>query len=112
MASNKTASNSKTSGSQFRNKMARIKKGRNWTEQEQELFCQILADPERCFAVTLETKALKKNSNKEVLDSIHIIVAICTGIADLIHFLQQFIEVFVFPPFPFPSHVLHHSYTT
>ena len=61
------ASHSKTSGSKFRNKLASIKKARNWTEQEQELFCQILADPEHCFAVTLETKALKRTSNKEVL---------------------------------------------
>ena len=57
------------SGLKFRKNIAKMtEKGRNWTELETETFCRILVDDEFNFAVTLETKALKKSSNKEVFD--------------------------------------------
>ena len=46
------------------------KRERNWTDLETEAFCDILADPEFSFSTTLETKALKKQPNKEVFEEI------------------------------------------
>ena len=46
------------------------KRDRNWTDLETEAFCEILADPKFSFSTTLETKALKKQANKEVLEEI------------------------------------------
>ena len=66
----KTSKNKK--GKLFRenaNKPA-VPKGRNWTEKETEAFCYVLADGEFDFALTLETKALKKQANKEVFEGI------------------------------------------
>ena len=45
-------------------------KGRNWTDLETETFAMILADSTHNFSFTLETKALKKSSNKEVFEVI------------------------------------------
>ena len=39
---------------------------RNWTNLETDAYASILADGESNYALTLETKALKKKSNKEV----------------------------------------------
>ena len=39
---------------------------RNWTNDETNLFCKILADPVNNFMATLEKKVLKKASTKEV----------------------------------------------
>ena len=47
-----------------------VPKGRNWTEKETEAFCYVLADGEFDFDLTLETKALKKQANKEVFEGI------------------------------------------
>ena len=44
------------------------KNSRRWTECELEIFAGVLAEPENCFAVTLEKLALKKSSNNEVFD--------------------------------------------
>ena len=46
------------------------KNSRRWTECELEIFADVLAEPENCFAVTLEKLALKKSSNNEVFDHI------------------------------------------
>ena len=43
---------------------------RNWTLEETNLFCSILVDPLINFMVTLERKALKKSSTKEVFEAI------------------------------------------
>ena len=43
---------------------------RNWTNEETVLFCQILTDPVCNYLETLEKKALKKSSTKEVFESI------------------------------------------
>ena len=42
------------------------KRTRNWTHLETDLFGNILVDSELNFCHTLETKALKRASNKEV----------------------------------------------
>ena len=47
-------------------------KGRNWTDLETEAFAMILADSTHNFSFTLETKALKKSSNKEVFEVIQL----------------------------------------
>ena len=39
---------------------------RNWTNLETDAYASILADGESNYALTLETKALNKKSNKEV----------------------------------------------
>ena len=43
---------------------------RNWSLEETNLFCSVLVDPLTNFMVTLEQKALKKSSTKEVFESI------------------------------------------
>ena len=43
---------------------------RNWTKEETELFCEVLVDPVNNFLETLEKKALKKSSTKEVFEAI------------------------------------------
>ena len=43
---------------------------RKWTSDETNLFCEILADPVNNFMQTLERKALKKASRKEVFEDI------------------------------------------
>ena len=43
---------------------------RNWTPEETLLYCEILTDPINNFMVTLEKKALKKSSTKEVFEEI------------------------------------------
>ena len=43
---------------------------RNWTSEETKLFCEILVDPVNNFMVTLERKALKKASTREVFESV------------------------------------------
>lgn len=40
------------------------KRERNWTDMETEVFCEMLADAEFSFSTTLETKALKKQANR------------------------------------------------
>lgn len=42
------------------------KNSRRWTQEETELFAQILSDPDNGFAESLERLALKKSSNNEV----------------------------------------------
>ena len=46
------------------------KRERNWTDMETEVFCEMLADAEFSFSTTLETKALKKQANREVFEEI------------------------------------------
>ena len=43
---------------------------RNWTNLETDAYASILGDGESNYALTLETKALKKKSNKEVFEAI------------------------------------------
>ena len=44
---------------------------RNWTADETNMFCEILIDPINNFMViTLEKKALKKSSTKEVFEAV------------------------------------------
>ena len=45
------------------------KSSRNWTKAETNLFCEILVDQINNFMQTLEQKALKKTSAKEVCDA-------------------------------------------
>ena len=42
------------------------KNTRQWTENERELFAEVLADPGNNFAVSLEKLALKKSTNNEL----------------------------------------------
>ena len=55
------------------NKLSWQKKGkttknaRRWTENEHELFAEVLAEPEHNFGIFLEKMALKKSVNNEVL---------------------------------------------
>ena len=66
----KTSKNKK--GKPFRenaNKPA-VPQGRNWMEEETKAFCYVLADGEFNFALTLETKTLKKQAKKEVIEGI------------------------------------------
>ena len=44
--------------------------GRNWTIAETNLFCSVLVDPLNQFMISLEKKALKKSSTKEVFEEI------------------------------------------
>ena len=46
------------------------KKTRNWTHLETEIFCNILVDSESNFCHILDTKSLKKYSNKEVFEAL------------------------------------------
>lgn len=48
-------------------------KGRNWTDDEIKLLCEIVVDPSNNFLNTLETRALKKLPTKEVFQSILVI---------------------------------------
>ena len=57
-------------GKKWRQDLNNAKRDRNWTDLETEAFCEILADPEFSFSTTLETKALKKQANKEVFEEI------------------------------------------
>ena len=47
-----------------------MSKGRNWSEDEVELFYTILVDPEFRFVQTVETRAFNKSLNKEVFETI------------------------------------------
>ena len=53
-----------------RNQEKKLPRERNWTDLENEANVTLLADGEFNFATTLETKALKKQANKEVFQSI------------------------------------------
>ena len=46
------------------------KNTRRWTENELELFAEILADPENNFAISLEKLTLKKSAINEVFEHI------------------------------------------
>ena len=48
----------------------RKKKARNWTKEEIELFARVIADPCADYINTLEKKALKKEANADVFESI------------------------------------------
>ena len=50
--------------------MKKRKKARNWTKEEIELFARVIADPCADYINTLEKKALKKETNAEVFESI------------------------------------------
>ena len=50
---------------------------RNWTDLEVELFCSILSDGEYKYALTLESKALKKQANKEVYEGLQMRPSFC-----------------------------------
>ena len=52
------------------NQAQAAKRERNWTDLETEAFCEILADGEYSFSITLETMALKKQKNGEVFEQI------------------------------------------
>ena len=47
------------------------KLARRWTNEETELYAEILSDPDNGFAQSLERLALKKSSNNEVFRQIH-----------------------------------------
>ena len=58
-------------GKKWRQNQAQAaKRERNWTDLETEAFCEILADGEYSFSITLETMALKKQKNREVFEQI------------------------------------------
>ena len=46
------------------------KNSRRWTDTELNTYADVLADPENCFAATLDKLALKKSSNNEVFEHI------------------------------------------
>ena len=45
---------------------------RQWTDDEMELFAEVLTDDEDNFAFSLEQLALKKSSNNEVFEHVKI----------------------------------------
>ena len=51
-------------GKKWRQDQQAAKRERNWTDLETEALCEILADAEFSFSVTLETMALKKQNNR------------------------------------------------
>ena len=57
-------------GKKWRQDQQAAKRERNWTDLETEALCEILADAEFSFSVTLETMALKKQKNREVFEEI------------------------------------------
>ena len=58
-------------GKKWRQNQAQAAKSeRNWADLETEAFCEILADGEYSFSITLETMALKKQKNREVFEQI------------------------------------------
>ena len=60
----------KKTGKPFRAFANKMQRDRNWTDMETEAFATLLADSDFNYASTLETKALKKQANKEVFQSI------------------------------------------
>ena len=50
--------------------MKKKKKARNWTKEEIELFARVIADSCTDYINSLEKKALKKEANTEVFESI------------------------------------------
>ena len=54
------------------NKNKEAKNERRWTKTELNTYADVLADPESCFAATLDKLALKKSSNNEVFECIQI----------------------------------------
>ena len=59
-----------TPGKKFRAGVNKGSRDRNWTNLETDAYTSILADGETNYALTLETKALKRKSNKEVFEAI------------------------------------------
>ena len=47
-------------------KQSKAKNNRRWTDLELDCFADVLADPENCFAASLDKLALKRSSNNEV----------------------------------------------
>ena len=43
---------------------------RRWTDNELELFAEVLADPKNNFAISLEKLAIKKSASNEVSEHI------------------------------------------
>ena len=46
------------------------KSTRRWTENELELFAEVLVDPENNLAISLESLTLGKSANNEIFDHI------------------------------------------
>ena len=46
------------------------KSTRRWTENELELFAEVLVDPENDLAISLESLTLGKSANNEIFDHI------------------------------------------
>ena len=51
-------------------KQSKAKNNRRWTDLELDCFADVLADPENCFAASLDKLALKRSSNNEVYECI------------------------------------------
>ena len=79
----------KGGGKKFRQGVARE---RNWTDLETQVFCTILADPEFSFSYTLESRALKKQANKEIFEDI--MSQLKTAFEDFIRILLLLSELF------------------
>ena len=52
------------------NKNKEAKNERRWTKKELNTYADVHADPDSCFAATLDKLALKKSSNNEVFECI------------------------------------------
>ena len=46
------------------------KNAKRWTENELDLFAEVLVDPESNFAIPLEKLALKQSANNEIFEHI------------------------------------------
>ena len=46
------------------------KNAKRWTENELDLFAEVLVDPENNFAISLEKLALKQSANNEIFEHI------------------------------------------
>ena len=66
------------------------KNPRRWTQEETELFAEILSDPDNGFAESLEKLALKKSSNNEAF--MHIQQEFMNGLE-----LDSFIRIILNP---------------
>ena len=84
-------SKSKTNpGKKFRAGVNKASRDRNWTNLETDAYASILADGESNYALTLETKALKKKSNKKVFEAILVNFNVARLPYD--HYTDNFVE--------------------
>ena len=100
-------SKSKTNpGKKFRAGVNKASRDRNWTNLETDAYASILADGESNYALTLETKALKKKSNKKVFEAILVDFNVARLPYD--HYTDNFVESCDTQGFRNAEHILYY----